>query len=132
MSAAKPAAAVALVALAVSACGTSSKPLAGTPGATAKNTGRGVVDDPRKKHLNCLREHHVPATEVGTAVIQVGAPPNGPTITFAPTPGAAQADQIVGRVQNAEVIGSALLAPNGASDQELKVLEDCMAQGVGG
>jgi hypothetical protein len=116
MSAAKPAAAVALVALAVSACGTSSKPLAGTPGATAKNTGRGVVDDPRKKHLICLREHHVPATEVGTAVIQVGTPPNGPTVTFAPTPG----------------IGSALLVPNGASDQELKVLEDCMAQGVGG
>jgi hypothetical protein len=91
-----------------------------------------VVDDPRTKHLNCLIQHHLSVVKVGQTGLQVGAAPNGPTVTFAPTPGAAQEAQISGQVQAAEVIGSALVYPNRASDQELQVVESCLAQGVSG
>jgi hypothetical protein len=132
MSSAKLAAACALLALALSACGTSSKPLAGSAAVQENHAGRGVVDDPRTKHLKCLRDHHIPAIKVGQTMLQIGTAPNGPSVTFAPTPGAAQHEQIQGQVDNAEVIGSALLAPNQAPDQELKVIEDCLAVGVKG
>jgi hypothetical protein len=132
MSSAKLAAGGALLALALSACGTSSKPVAGTPAVSVQHPGRGKVDDPRTKHLKCLRQHHVQAVKVGQTVLQIGTPPSGPTVTFAPTPGAAQREQIEGQVENAEVIGSALLVPNQASDKQLKVIEDCIAEGVTG
>jgi hypothetical protein len=132
MSLAKLAGACALLALVLSACGTSSKPVAGSAAVVGKRAGRGVVDDPRTKHLKCLREHQIPAVKVGQTKLQIGTAPGGPTVVFAPTPGAAQRDQIEGQVVNSEVIGSALLAPNQASDRELKVVEDCLAQGVNG
>ncbi len=132
MSSAKLAAGGALLALCLSACGTSSKPLAGSAAVVQSHAGRGRVDDPRNKHLKCLRENHLTAVKVGATGLQIGTPPAGPSVTFAPTPGAAQREQIEGQVENAEVIGSALLAPNGASDSELKVVEDCLAQGVTG
>jgi fermentation-respiration switch protein FrsA (DUF1100 family) len=114
--------AVALSALALSACSVTAD----------KAGGRGSVADPRTQagRLACLRAHHLPVSEVGTTGLQVGAPPAGATIRFTPTPGAAQADQIAGQTQGAEVIGSALLYPNGASDSELGVIENCIAHGV--
>ena len=72
------------------------------------------------------------AVKVGQTGLQIDSPPSGPSVTFAPTPGAAQREQIEGQAQNAEVIGSALLAPNAAPDKELQVIEDCLAQGVSG
>jgi hypothetical protein len=139
MSSAKLAVACALAALALSACGTSSKPVAGSVTATASDpAGRGVVDDPRTKHLKCLLAHHLPAVDVGRTSsdglpgIQIGAPNVGPKVRFAPTPGSAQEAQITNQVESAEVIGSALLYPNRASDQELQIVEDCLAQGVTG
>ena len=132
MSSAKLAAGGALIALCLSACGTSSKPIAGSAAVVDQHAGRGRVDDPRTKHLKCLREHNVPAVKVGQTGLQIGTPPSGPSVTFAPTPGAAQREQIEGQVENAEVIGSALLSPNAAPDKELKVVEDCLAEGVSG
>jgi hypothetical protein len=132
MSSAKLAAGGALIALCLSACGTSSKPLAGSAAVVDQHAGRGRVDDPRTKHLKCLREHNVPAVKLGQTELQIGTALSGPTVTFAPTPGAAQHEQIDGKVENAEVIGSALLAPNAAPDEELKVVEDCLAEGVSG
>lgn len=132
MSSAKLAAGGALVALCLSACGTSTKPIAGSAAAVNSQAGRGRVDDPRTKHLNCLRAHGLESVKVGQTGLQIGIPPTGPTVTFAPTPGAAQREQIEGQVENAEVIGSALLAPNAAPDKELKVVEDCLAEGVTG
>jgi hypothetical protein len=132
MSSAKLAAACALIALALSACGTSHKPVAGATHVTTVHTGRGVVDDPRTKHVKCLRQAHIPAVEVGQTGIQVGQPQIGPTVRFEPTPGAAQHAQISGSAQGAEVIGSALLYPNRASDRQLQVIEDCLAVGVQG
>jgi hypothetical protein len=133
MSSAKLAVGCALIALALSACGTSSKPVAGSVTATVgQRGGRGVVDDPRTKHLMCLRRHHLQVTRVGQTGMQVGTLPTGPSIAFAPTPGAAQQLQISGEVENAEVIGSAVLYPRQAPDQLLKVVEGCLAEGVSG
>ncbi len=116
------AAIVTLVALA--ACGNSVQ----RPG------GRGRVNDPRTQagRLGCLLSHHLPVADTGATGLQIGPLPAGPTIRFMPSPGGAEESQIEGRAQGAEVIGSALLYPNGAPDSELKVIEGCMAQGVKG
>ena len=53
-----------------------------------------------------------------------------PTIVFTPSPAVAQADQIKGQSQAAEVIGSALVYPNQGSDRELASIGTCLAQGV--
>jgi hypothetical protein len=70
-------------------------------------------------------------TEVGATGIQVGQLPAGATIRFTPSTGAAEAAQLEGQAQGAEVIGSALVYPNQAADSELRVIENCVAQGVG-
>ncbi len=138
MSCAKLAVAAGLAAVCLSACGTTTPPVAGTPSPNGKPIGRGRVDDPRtakSNHLKCLVQHHLPAVSVGVngrPGFQIGAPPAGPTVMFEPTPGQAQGDQIIGNSQGAEVIGSALLYPNQASDKELKTIENCLAQGVTG
>lgn len=92
------------------------------------------MDDPRTDsgRFACLLAHHLPASEVGASGIQVGQLPGGPTIRFAATSGAASAAQIENSEQGAEVIGSALLYPNQASDGELNTIEGCLAQGVSG
>jgi hypothetical protein len=98
--------------------------------------GRGKVEDPRTSaysdYYSCLLSDHLPAQKVGRVGIQVGALPSGPTIRFLPTPSAAQAAQIEGQAQyqGAEVIGAALLYPNGGSDHELSRIETCLAHGV--
>jgi len=97
--------------------------------------GHGKVDDPRTFKPNrvaCLRSEHLPVQLVGQTGIQIGALPNGPSIWFEATPGAAQAHQIGGQAQGAEVIGSALLYPHQGSDSELAMIEDCLDQGVTG
>lgn len=118
--------------LVLAACGTKSNPPAGSVSPTATTAGHARLDDPRTKHLNCLRAQRIPVQEVGSTGLQIGSPPSGPSVQFAPTPGAAQADQIQGRAPGAEVIGSALLYPNQASDKLLLAVESCLAQGVKG
>ncbi len=133
MRSAKLAALVGLTALSLSACGTASKPEAGTLQATVKS--HKGVDDPRKKHLQCLQQEHITATPMtlnGVPAFQVRSAPSGPTVAFQATPGAAQALQINGQAQGAEVIGSALLYPNQASDALLSKVETCVAEGVSG
>jgi hypothetical protein len=119
-----------LAALALSACGIQAKPEVGSPSAQAKSGGQ--IDDPRASHVDCLRAANVPVTQFGRVWLQIGTKPTGPTVQFTPTPGAAQEDQISGRVTSAEIIGSALLYPNQASDSLLQKVETCMAQGVKG
>jgi hypothetical protein len=132
MSIAKLLPAAACVALALSACGTTARPVAGSIPPTAPTAGHAKVDDPRTTHITCLRAHHLQVIEQGQTNLLIGTAPGDPTVTFTPTPGAAQTDQITGRVESAEVIGSALLFPHQASDAELQVIEDCLAQGVSG
>jgi hypothetical protein len=137
MPSAKLAAAIGLSALSLSACGITSRPEAGTPKAIA--TGHTGLDDPRTKHTACLRQENVPfrlaqRTVAGKVLpsFQVGVEPSGPTVSFEPTPGDAQGVQIQGEAQGAEVIGSALLYPNQASDKLLSKIESCVAKGVSG
>ncbi|MGI8902857.1 MAG: hypothetical protein ACR2IP_04200 [Solirubrobacteraceae bacterium] len=135
MPSAKSAVLAGLAALALSACGVAAKPLAGTIHATAPATNRGRVDDPRTTKTNyvtCLTQHHLPVAKVGATGLQVGSLPGGPTIDFAPTPGAAEARSIEGQAQGAEVISSALLYTNAGSDEELKQIEDCLVKGISG
>ncbi len=130
MSSAKLALAVGLAAISLSACGNSAKPEAGT--LKAATTDAKKVDDPRTAHVDCLRSEHIPVVEFGKTWLQIKSKPYGPTVQFEPTPGAAQEAQIDGQVESAEVIGSALLYPNQASDALLQKVEDCMAKGVTG
>ncbi|MFL5861007.1 MAG: hypothetical protein ACJ780_09540 [Solirubrobacteraceae bacterium] len=137
MPSAKLAAAIGLSALSLSACGITSKPEAGTPKAIAN--GHKGLDDPRHKHIACLRQQHVPfhleqRTVAGKVLpsFQVGTASSGPTVSFEPTPGDAQGVQIQGEAQGAEVIGSALLYPNHATDDLLSRVESCVATGVSG
>ena len=115
-------AACCLAAIALTACG----------GSAATRRGRGLVDDPRTIHVNCLKQHRVPVVEVGQTGLQIGTQPGAATVSFASTPGAAQELQISGHVTGAEVIGSALLYPNQASERQLSQVEQCLAQGVQG
>jgi hypothetical protein len=122
MLAARGLLAAAIAGLALSACGSIGKPAAG----------RGRSDDARVQagRLGCMRAHRLPVRLVGATGLQVGAAPAGPTVFFEPTPRTAEGYLMQGRAQGAELIGSALLYPNQAPDSELKVIEDCLAQGV--
>jgi hypothetical protein len=128
----------ALVAVALAACGTTNKPLAGTPGIEHAAGFRGKVDDPRtsvSNHFACIKQAGLPVGELtisGDPGLQIGVPPAGPTVQFLATPGAAQYAQISGSAQGAEVIGSALLFPNGGSDAEVSKIESCLTVGVSG
>ena len=129
-----PGPAVVLLVLALAGCG-AVKVQPNTPAGSATLASRGKVDSPltaMHNHLGCLRADHLTVQVLSPTKLQVGAAPAGPTIVFTPTAGAAQAQQIDGNVQGAEVIGTALLYPNQGSDSELTSIEDCLAQGVQG
>lgn len=134
MSLAKLAVASCLAVIALSACGnTAIHPAAST--GSSRLVSRGRVDDPRTSednHFQCMQSDHLPVQEVGQTGLQIGAPPAGATVVFTPTAGAAQADQIRGQAQGAEVIGSALLYPHQAPDGELGQIASCLSVGVSG
>lgn len=125
-----------LTALAVSACGMSAKPVAGTPDISHARGNHAQVNDPRTKHVRCLRSDGLPVrlfkASGARPGIQIGSPPTGPTVIFEPTQQAATGVQIVGQAQGAEVIGAALVYPNQAPDSVLQQVEDCMDIGVTG
>lgn len=135
MSSAKLVLVSSLAAVALAGCGGAVQVKPTTPPGATKLASRGVVDDPRTHNpdrLACLRADGFQVSETGRTGLQIGPPPTGPSVTFAPTPGAAQADQIEGLVQGAEVIGSALLYPHQASGSALEKIENCLAEGVSG
>jgi hypothetical protein len=137
MSAAKLLTVAGIAAFVLSACGTSAKPVAGSVTATVKPASRGRIDDPRttkNNHVLCLQRDHLSVVEHGSSDLQIGPPGIGPYVHFEPTPGIAQGAQIGGKgqYQGAEVIGSALLYTNQASDRELAQVEACLAVGVTG
>lgn len=123
---AKSAAALGVAAALLSGCSSSVKPA----------QGRGKVEDPRtsaySNYYGCMLSHHLPAQKVGRITIQVGPLPSGPTVTFLPTPSAAQAAQIEGQsqYQGAEVIGTALLYPHSGKGPELTTIETCLSSNV--
>ena len=126
--------AVAFTALVLTGCGGAVQVHPTTPAGSSTLASRGRVDSPvkMKNHLACLRAAHLPVQVVSSTRLQIGAAPAGPTVVFSPTPGAAQAYQINGSAQSAEVIGSALVYPNQGSDGEMAAIGACLAQGVQG
>ena len=131
MSSAKLAIACGFVAVVLSACGAKSNPPAGTISPTATSAGHAKLDDPRTAHAMCLSQHKIPVTEVGRVWLQINVA-GSPKVLFTPTPGAAQSRQIAGQDPGAEVIGSAMLFPEQASDSDLTAIENCLTQGVKG
>ena len=77
-----------------------------------------------------MRSNHLSVTEVGANKLQVGAPPSGATIVFAPSADMAEGEQIEGKAQGAYVIGAALVYPHQAPGSELTAIENCLGQGV--
>ena len=127
MPSSKLALASGLAAIVLCGCGSAVKP----------PQGRGKIDNPftyPQDHLTCLRKDHLQVQPLGRYGLQIGQPPSGPTVWYQSTPGAAQSQQIQGVIpaQGAEVIGSAQVYPNGASDSEMKKIELCFSQGVNG
>lgn len=121
-------AAVCLIALAGSACGSAVKPASGS---------RGKIDYPttaKANRIECLTGKHLTVQQVGLNELLIGSPPAGPRVVFEATAGAAQGVQISGlrEQQGAEVIGAALLFPDQASDKELGTIENCLTKGVNG
>ena len=106
-----------------------------TPAGSTTLASRGKIDSPltdMHNHLECLKDARLTVDVLSPTKLQVGAAEAGPTIVFTPTAGAAQAQQIDGNAQAAEVIGTALVYPNQGSDSELTSIENCLAQGVQG
>jgi hypothetical protein len=137
MSLAKVAVVCGLAALLISACGIQAKPEAGTPNLQNNHAFFGKIDDPRTKHVACLRADKLQFYEFRThkahlPAIQIGKSNEGPTIIFYSTPGAAQALQLQGQDEGAEAIGSALLFPNAATSSTLTKVEACTSIGVTG
>ena len=125
---------IVVVATALAGCG-AIKVQPTAPAGSATLASRGRVDSPltnMNNHLGCLQADHLTVQVVSPTKLQIGAAPAGPTIVFTPTEGAAQAQQIAGNAQGAEVIGPALLYPNQGTAPELTGIEDCLAQGVHG
>ncbi len=135
MSSAKVAIVCVAMAVSLSACGVASKPEAGSAQAAAKSAQQLKSVDPRTKHVKCLAKDHIPYTlytRDNHQSIQIGSLPTGPTAVFLATPGAAQYVAIQGQAQAAEVIGSALVYPNQASNRLMAKVEACMKIGVSG
>jgi hypothetical protein len=135
------AAAALAVVLALSACGSTTKYVAGTPQATAQ--AEKGLNDPRTTHIECLRadgvtdirEEDLPVNGYGPTAwpaFQIGTKPSGPTVVFVATPGMGQGVQISGQDEAAEIIGSALVFPNQAGPNLLQKVETCTAVGVSG
>ena len=128
--------AVGALLLALAGCGGAVKVQPTAAAGSTTLASHGKIDSPltdMHNHLDCLRDDdHLAVQVLSPTKLQVGPAPTGPTIVFTPTAGAAQARQIDGTAQAAEVIGTALLYPNQASDAELTGIEDCLAQGVQG
>src|ERR1700761_1746407 len=125
-----------LMAWLIGACGIQKKPEAGTPHVNKAPGSHAKYDDPRKGREKCLRKHHIHGryyyASGGRPAIQGGTLPTGPTIIFAATPAGAEDEQILGKTQGAEIIGSAIIYPNQAKSHILKLVENCMAVGVAG
>jgi len=134
-SLAKLALAGALVVLALSACGITKKPLAGTPHINSAPGNHAIFDDPRTVHKKCLRQIGLGIREFRAGAskipaIQVGRLPAGPTVYFYPVSNIQS--KIEGQAQGSILIGSALVYPNRATGKIAEKVVNCIDQGVPG
>lgn len=116
--------------LAAAACGTALA-LSGCGGsdAPAKSAASGKPPDPNDKRavaFACLRDDkQLPVRMVGNRSIQVGDR-RGPRVEFFVSSGEAEGRQFDGNAQGAEQIGAALLYINEGSEDQLKLVEECL------
>jgi hypothetical protein len=82
--------------------------------------------DPVGRPLRCMRRQKLRAYRAGVGAIQVAPKATGPRVVFASTTGDAQAAQIHGQAEGAEIIGNALLFVRSASDGVIKIMEKCL------
>lgn len=115
------AAAACATALALSACGGSDSPATGSAS--------GEPPDPNDKRavaFACLRDDkELPVRMVGARSIQVGER-DGPRVEFFVSSGEAEGRQFDGNAQGAEQIGAALLYINRGSEDQVKLIEECL------
>lgn len=100
----------------------------GTAGGTSSSGGTLSAYDPVGRPLRCMRRNHLPAYRDGVGAIQIAPKGKGPRVVFASTTGDAQAAQIHGQAEGAEIIGTALLYVSTASDRVIKLAETCLDQ----
>jgi hypothetical protein len=134
MSFAKLAMACGLIAMAlvVSACGIQAKPVAGTVHLNRVPGNHDYVTDPRTRYLSCLHDDHFQVRKFDFGPrkfrsLQINSRPDGPTVVFQATPGIAEGDQIMGLDAGAEVLGSAQIYPNHATNALMKKVESCLS-----
>jgi hypothetical protein len=109
--------------------------LCGCSGVIKPPQGHGLLDSPltgTPDRVACLRAAHLSVRALGPTQLRIGPAPAGATVTFEPTPGAAEALQIKGvrSAQGSELIGAALLYPHQASNAQLTAIEDCLSISV--
>lgn len=124
----------ALAATGLAACGSnahvSTPPRAGIVKGAPGARGGGVKPDtsnPSASLIACLGQHRVGAHQAAPDDVAVDPPEAGIHVRFLGTDGDAQAEQIRGGADGAEVILNALLYTGRGTDAQLKTVESCVA-----
>ena len=122
-----PLAALTVAVLVLAGCGSERQP-SQSGGQSASLGGAYTYEpyQPRDKMLKCLRGKGVKAVAVGQDAIQFLPLPASPRIVVAATPDAATALQVRGRAEGAQLMGSALVYANQASNRQIKRIQDCV------
>ena len=84
--------------------------------------------DPVPTMLGCLGGMKIPAKRTGTFDVQVGEPSQGMRIHVAPTPADADATQLRGDTEGAEVVGRIIFFVGTAPDDRIAPVEQCVNQ----
>jgi hypothetical protein len=84
--------------------------------------------DPVPAMLGCLGARGIKAERTGAYGVVVEPAAAGMRIRFAPTPADADADQLRGQVEGAEVVQRIVFYPGSASDAQLDPVEQCVNQ----
>jgi hypothetical protein len=114
--------ACALAGGALSACGGGDAP----PPKHPVHAGRPYAFDPVPDMLACLAGRRVPAHRTSAYEVSVGDPRYGMRIRFAPTPADADATQLRGKAEGAEIARRILFFVGTAPDPVLAPVEECV------
>jgi hypothetical protein len=74
----------------------------------------------------CLRSAKIPVDRTSPQVIQVGDPAQKMHVFVAQTPGAADVDQLQGRAEGAEVVGSLEFFTGNGTEASIDAIEGCV------
>jgi hypothetical protein len=125
------AAPTALVLLAAAGCGTGPARHPPQPAQVARPASAGAKPDtsnPSTSLVACLGRRKVSARVSGPGTVGVDPASAGLKVRFLGTDGDAQAAQLQGSSEGAEVILNALVYVGNATDAQIKPVEDCVAK----